>query len=174
VRESLQRFNHAIEIYPPYFQAWAERGHLHLAMGNRPDAMKDLEHALQLNPRYGPALRGLGLCQFQSGDYAAAVQTLERAAEVEPGNATNYYFMGIAGVALDRRDLARASLQKSLNLDPKASIRAHVHLASLFIKENRPREAAEELEIYLEAVPDPFDGDKLRSLLAQLQAQSKP
>jgi hypothetical protein len=37
-----------------------------------------------------------------------------------------------------------------------------------------PRAAAREIEIYLEAVPDPFDGEKLRALLAQLRAQSKP
>ena len=168
-KESLEMFDRSIEIYPPYFQAWTERGHLRLAMENRPDAIKDFEHARQLNPRYGPALRGLGLCQFQLGDYAAAIQTLERAVESEPDNATDYYFMGVAGVALDRRELARAWLQKALNLDPKASVRAHVHLASLLIKEDRPKEAAEELEIYLDAVPDPFDGDKLRALLAQLR-----
>ena len=82
--------------------------------------------------------------------------------------------MGIAGVALDRRELARASLQKALSLDPTGSVRAHVHLASLLIKESRPQEAAQELEIYLEAVPNPFDGDKLRALLTQLRAQAKP
>jgi tetratricopeptide (TPR) repeat protein len=173
-KESLKKFDRSIELYPAYFQAWAERGHLRLAMGNRTDAMKDFEHACQLNRGYGPALRGLGLCQFQQDDYASAIQTLERAVEAEPTNATDYYFLGIACVALDRRELAHASLQKALSLDPQASVRAHVHLASLLIKENRPGEAAREIEIYLEAVPDPFDGEKLRALLAQLRAQSKP
>ncbi len=92
----------------------------------------------------------------------------------EPGNATDYYFLGIADVALDRRDEARAALHKALSLDPVASVRAHVHLASLLIKEHRLSEAAAEIELYLDAVPHPFDDAKLRALLARLQAASEP
>jgi tetratricopeptide (TPR) repeat protein len=89
-------------------------------------------------------------------------------------SSTDYYFMGVAGVALDRSEQARAAQQKALNIDPAGSVRAHVHLASLLIKENCPQEAAREVEIYLKAVPNPFDGEKLRALLSQLQAGSKP
>jgi predicted Zn-dependent protease len=81
---------------------------------------------------------------------------------------------GIAGVALDRREQARAALQKALSIDPTASVRAHVHLASLLIKERRPQEAAREIEAYLEAVPNPFDAEKLHALLAQLRAAPDP
>jgi len=172
--QSLKKFDLSIELFPSYFQAQAERGHLLMAMEKLPEATKDFEHALELNARYGPALRGLGLCEFQRGKYAEALQDLERATDAEPGNATNYYFMGIAGVALDRREQARAALQKALSLDPVASVRAHVHLASLFIKENRPQEAAHEIEFYLEVVPNPFDEEKLRDLLSRLRAASKP
>jgi hypothetical protein len=40
--------------------------------------------------------------------------------------------------------------------------------------ENRPQEAAREIEIYLKAVPNPFDGEELRALLFRLQTGSKP
>jgi tetratricopeptide (TPR) repeat protein len=171
--QSLKKFGRSIELFPSYFQALAERGHLLMAMGKVPEALKDFEQALELNARYGPALRGSGLCKFQQGKYAEAIQDLERATDAEPGNATNYYFMGIACVALDRRDQARAALHKALSIDPVASVRAHVHLASLLIKENHPQEAAKEIEIYLEAVPNPFDAEKLRVLLSQLRAAAK-
>jgi tetratricopeptide (TPR) repeat protein len=108
-----------------------ERGHLLIAMRKMSEAMKDFEHALELNARHGPALRGSGLCKFQQGKYAEAIQDLERAAAAEPGNATNYYFMGVAGVALDQSEQARAALQKAISIDPVGSVRAHVHLASL-------------------------------------------
>lgn len=82
--------------------------------------------------------------------------------------------MGIADVALDRDEQACAALQKALSIDPAGSVRAHVHLASLLIKENRPQEAAREIEVYLKAVPNPFDAEKLRALLFRLRAGSKP
>jgi tetratricopeptide (TPR) repeat protein len=128
----------------------------------------------QLKPPMNPALRGSGLCQFQQGNYSEAFEDLECAFDAEPENSTDYYFLGIAGVALVRREQAHAALEKALSIDPVASVRAHVHLASLLIRENRPQEAAQEIETYLKAVPNPFDGEKLRALLSKLRAAPKP
>lgn len=172
--ESLKKFARAIELFPGYFQALAERGLLLLSMGNVPEALKDFQHALDLNSHYGPALRGSGLAKFQQNKYADAVQDLERAVDAEPGNATNYYFMGIAEVALDRREQARASLQKALSIDPVSSVRAHVHLGTLLIRENHPQEAAKEIETYLDAMPNAPDAEKLHAIIAQLRAAPKP
>jgi cytochrome c-type biogenesis protein CcmH/NrfG len=105
--------------------------------------------------------------------HAIVIQDLERATDAEPGNATNCYYIGVDSVALDRREQARAALQEALSIDPVASVRAHVHHASLLIKENHPPEAAKEIEAYLQAVPDPFDAEKLRALLSQLRAAAK-
>jgi len=171
--QSLMKFNRSLELFPSYLQAFAERGHLLLTLGKLSEAMKDFEHALELEGRYGPALRGSGLGKFQQRKYAEAIQDLKRAADAEPGNATNHYFLGIAAVALDQREQARAALQKALSIDPASSVRAHVHLASLLIKENHPQEAAREIEIYLKAVPNPFDEDRLRALLSELRAASR-
>jgi tetratricopeptide (TPR) repeat protein len=171
--ESMQKFNRSIELFPAYFQALTERGYLSITMGKMPEAAKDFEAALLLNPRYGPALRGSGMCKFQQGKYAEALPDLEHAADAEPENATTYYFMGVVEVALDRREPARAALQKALSLDPVASVRAHVHLATLLIREKRPQEAAMELETYLNTVPDPPDAEKLRAILAELRSPPK-
>ncbi len=167
--DSLKKFSRSIELFPSYFQALSERGLLLLTMGRVGEAMKDFQHALELNARYGPALRGSGLGKFQQNRFADAVQDLELAADAEPGNATIYYFMGIADVALDRREEARAALLKALSIDPTTSVRAHVHLATLLIRERRPQEAAQELETYLNAVPNPPDAEKLRAILAELR-----
>ncbi len=169
--QSLESFNRSIELFPPFFQAFAERGHLLIAMGRAPDAAADFARALELNSRYGPALRGSGICKFQQGKYAEAVQDLARAADAEPGNATVYLFMGTSYVALDRREPARAALEKALSLDPSAAVRAHVHLANLYLKENRLQEAAGELQAYLKIVPDAPDAEKLRAIEAQLRAR---
>ncbi len=163
--ESLKKLTRAIEIYPTYFQALAERGHLQITMGNLVGALTDFNRALALNPRYSPALRGAGMCKFRAGKYAEAILDLEHATDAEPDNAVNYYLMGIADVALDRREQGRAALQKALSLDPVASVRAHVHLATLLIRENRPNEAAQEIGTYLEAVPDAPDKEKLQGIL---------
>ena len=54
-------------------------------------------------------------------------------------------------------------------LDPVGAARAHVHLASLWIKQDRPREAVAELEAYLAAAPQAPDAEKWRALAGQLR-----
>ncbi len=166
---SLKRYGRAIELFPEYFQAFTERGSLLMTLGRLPEAAKDYRRALEINPRWGPALRGAGLCRFQQNRFAEAIQDLQKAADLEPGNGTNYYFMGLAWLGLDRPEQARADLEKALSLDSKAYVRAHVHLASVLIKEKRPEAAAQQLEIYLKAQPHPFDEEKLRALLKKLR-----
>lgn len=170
--KALKSLDRAIELYPSYFQAFAERGQLKLSMDQVTEAAEDIAKALDLNPRYGPALLGAGMCLFQQGNYTEAIRYLNGAAEVEPRNATNYFFLGLANLALDRRDTARAAFQKALNLDPKAAARAHVHLANLFIKEGRPADAIAELDAYLMVVPRAPDANKLRALASQLRSQA--
>lgn len=172
--QSLDSFNKAIQIHSEYFQAITERGHLYIAMNQPAMAARDFTRALEIIPRYGSALRGAGLCAFQQGQYVEAIGYLRRAADVEPGNATNFLFIGTANLALDQREQARAALQKALSLDPAGSARAHVHLANLYLKENRRQEALQEIESYLKAVPEAPDAAKLRQVLTQLQSSGKP
>lgn len=169
--KAIASFSRSIELYPEYFQAYAQRGHLLIAAGRIESAAKDFSRALEINSGFEPAMRGAGICKIQEGRYDEARRDLERAVSIEPRDAAAHLFLGFANTALDRRDDARIALQKALSLDPVASARAHVHLANLDLKENRNQEAARELEAYLAAVPNAPDAAKLRALLSQLQRQ---
>jgi len=169
--KALNSFNHAIELFPEYFQAFAQRGHLRLSMGKFVEAEKDFGQALELNAQYEPALRGTGICKIREGKYADALKELDQAVTLEPRDASAYLFLGFANASLDRREKARAALLKALSLDAVGSARAHVYLANLDMKENRNREAAAELEAYLAQVPNAPDADKLRVLLTKIKSQ---
>jgi tetratricopeptide (TPR) repeat protein len=171
--KALASFSRAIAQFPEFFQAFAERGHLRIGLGDASGAAADFDQALRINPAYGPALRGAGLCDFQQTRFSDAVLHLEKAADAEPWNATTYLFLGASNLALDRREQARAALSKALAIDPTGAARAHVHLANLSIKENRPHDAVAELDAYLATAPTAPDTEKLRTLAAQLHAQLK-
>ncbi len=169
---ALECLNRAIEIFPKYFQAFAERGHLRISMMEPSEAAADFAHALELNDRYEPALRGLGICNFQEGKLEDAIRYFEQAVSEAPVNAIDHLFLGICNARLNRPDAARAGLHKALAIDPIGAARAHVHLAHLSIKENRPQDAIAELEAYLAALPDAPDADTQRGLIRQLRRQS--
>jgi tetratricopeptide (TPR) repeat protein len=170
--KALASFDFAIKIFPSYFQAIAGRGHLNIAMGQTVEAAQDFAHALDLDDRYEPALRGSGLCKFQAGRFAESIGDFERAASEAPGNFVNHLFIGMAYYALDRRDAARSALQKALSVDPMGAVRAHVHLANLWIKESRSPEAIAEIRAYLAKMPNAPDAEQWRAVAIQLQRRS--
>ncbi len=167
--KSLQSLNRAIKLFPGYFQALAERGHLQVSLLRPKEAEADFTRALKLNTRYEPALRGLGICRFQEGRFEDAIACFERAISEAPGAAVDYLLLGICNAQLGRQDAARAALHRALVLDPAGAARAHVHLANLEIKENRPQDAIAQLEAYLAALPNASDADSQRRLIAQLR-----
>jgi tetratricopeptide (TPR) repeat protein len=170
---ALESYSRSIDIFPIYIQAYAGRGHLRIASMQVEEAAADFSHALKLDNSYEPALRGLGICRFQQENYEGALEYFERAIAVSPRNAINHLFSGICHMQLDRYDVARAALEKALAIDPRSAVRAHVHLANLWIKENRPKEAIAELEDYLAAVPNAPDAEKQRAILKQLRGKVK-
>ena len=171
--EALLSLTRAVESFPEYFQALAERGDLLVARRALDEAAADFERALKANAYYEPALRGAGYCKLEARDFAAAANYLERAATADPARAGTHLLLGVARLELDRRDDARQSLQQALKLDPVGASRAHIHLANLYARERRFKEAADELHLYLEtAVADP-DAPEMRKIEARWRALAK-
>ncbi|RPJ86895.1 MAG: hypothetical protein EHM18_03885 [Acidobacteria bacterium] len=167
--KAVSALSKAIELYPEYFQAFAERGHVRLAMGKPAEAAADFTRALEINPVCGPALRGAGICKFGQGNYAEAIKDLESASTIEPNVARTFLLLGVAYLSTNRPEAAHSALARSVSLDPKGSVRARVYLANLAIQQNQPQEAIAQLDAYLTDAPNAPDGDKVRALRAQLQ-----
>jgi Tfp pilus assembly protein PilF len=171
--KALESFTKAIDSYSNYFQALAERGELLIARSQIAEAIVDFERALKLNEDCAPALRGLGYCYLEQQKFPEATQYLERAASVEPAVANTHLFLGIASLALNRRDVARQALQEALKIDGKGAVTAHIYMADLLAREKRYEEAADELRIYLDAKPDAPNAARLKAKEAELRTRAK-
>ena len=171
--QAMSSFTRAIELYPEYFQALAARGELRIAMNQAAEAIEDFHAALKLNDAYEPALRGAGYCNLTQQKYAEAVEYLDRATAIKPDNAQTWLFLGIASLALDRREPARQSLQRALSLDAERGVTAHIYLADLYAREQRYREAADELQAYLKAKPKAPNAERLKQREAELRERAK-
>ena len=170
--KALQSFSRAVELYPEYFQALAERGDLRVGRRELAGAAEDFALALKANPRYGPALRGAGYCKLEGREFDEAASYLERATSAQPDQANTYLLLGIAYLELDRREQARAALIKALGFNTARELRAHIYLGNLFARERRYQEAAEELRKYLEANPADPEAANLKAVEAQWRALS--
>ena len=173
IDKALDSLTRAIDSYPGYFQALAERGEIFIAKNQIAEAIEDFTKAFKLNEDWGPALRGLGFCYLEQQKFAEAVQYLEHAIQVDPTVANTHLFLGIATLAIDRRDAARKALQEALKLDSKGAVSAHIYLADIHAREERFKEAANELRIYLDARPDAPNAARLKAKEAEMRARAK-
>ncbi|HEV7893264.1 MAG TPA: tetratricopeptide repeat protein [Pyrinomonadaceae bacterium] len=165
--KALQSYTRAVELYPEYFQALAERGDLLVTRRKLAEAAADFERALKLNPQYAPALRGSGYCKLEKREFAEAAKDFEKAVSAQPDNANTYLLLGIAYLELDRRAAAKEALFKALGSGSRQELRAYIYLANLYARGRQYKEAAEELHKYLEAVPTDPEAAKLRAIEAR-------
>ncbi len=171
--KALILFNEAIDLYPDYVAALTERGGLRMQQTELAEAEKDFARALALNAKFVPALRGLGYCQIQQKNFAAAVSNLENAFVLEPNSALTLMLLGYGNLSLDRYDAAKQCLQQALKLGAESVQRARVYLAEVYAHEQKFKEAAEEIQIYLKLNPQAADAAALKEMVAKWQAQGK-
>lgn len=172
-QQALTEFNQAIELYPEYFQALTERGNLLMQQNNLAESEADFVRALRLNDKYPPALRGLGYCQIQQRQFPAAVSNLEKAFVLEPDAPLTLLLLGYANLSLNRYEEAKQCLQRALKLGPESAARAHVYLAEIYTREQKFKEAADEIHAYLRLKPDAADAGNLRKLEEEWRARGK-
>jgi tetratricopeptide (TPR) repeat protein len=170
--KAFQSFSRAIELYPEYFQALAERGDLHVLQRKLSEAATDFERALKTNPRYAPALRGAGYCKLEKREFTEAAKYLEQAITIQPDYANAYLLLGITYLELDRREQAKAALIKALSFNTSRELRTHIYLGNLYAREGQYTEAAEELRKYLEANPADPDAADLKAVESQWRARA--
>jgi len=173
-QQALTQFNQAIELYPEYFQALTERGNLLMQQNKLAESEADFVRALQLNDKYAPALRGLGYCQIQQRQFPAAVSNLEKAFVLEPNSPLTLLLLGYANLSLSRYEEAKQCLQQALKLNPESAARARIHLAEIYAREEKFKEAADEIRAYLKVKPDAADAVNLRKMEEEWRTRSKP
>lgn len=170
--KALQSLTRAVEAFPEYFQALAERGDLLIVSGKPAEAAEDFARALKVNPRYGPALRGAGYCKLEKREFEEAAKYLEQATTARPDDANAYLLLGIAYLELDRRGQSEAALVKALSFNTERELRALIHLGNLYAREGRYREAADQLRKYLDARPADPAAAELKEVEARWRARA--
>lgn len=171
--KALENLTKAVEIFPEYFRALAERGELLLGTGKCVEAAADFERVLKLDERYSPALRGAGFCMLEQQQFPEAARYLMRALHAEPNDASAHLFLGVALIQLNQTEVAREELLEALKLDRAGATSAHIYLADIHARNRRYKEAADELQTYLRAKPTAPNAARLKAKEADLRVRAQ-
>lgn len=168
---ALTELDKAINLYPDYFQAFAEKGLVQINTGHTNEALDNFGRAIEIFPAYEPAVSGAGYCMLTLGKYDLSAALLEKAVYLDATRAQNLLFLGIANLALSRWQKAQEALERALKLNAAESSAARLYLADAFAGQRLYTRAADELRTYLQLNPGAPNADRLRQREKHWRAQ---
>jgi Flp pilus assembly protein TadD len=127
-------------------------GYVYTALEKRNEARSEYERAMQLDPKMPEAALNLGMLLLDQ-EPAAAAAPLQRAVELLPTQSRPRTLLGLAYEKLGDLKNAASSYEGALALDPKDT-ETSLHLAQLYLRENRTADAEAKFRGVLSTEPD--------------------
>jgi cytochrome c-type biogenesis protein CcmH/NrfG len=107
-----------------------------------------------------------------SKNYAEAESQARLGLQKQPNSGFGQFVLGASLARSHKLSEAEQALRRALELDPSIH-KAHLELVSIFLAQDRAKDAISELQLFLKAAPnDPLAG-KAQEVLARLQNSHK-
>lgn len=142
----------ALKDHPKSDRLIFMRGVLYAMQDEFDLAEKDFELSARLAPQANLGYIGLGVTYLERGNDAQAVQVLRQQLRQNPSDAALLYLLaeGLLRSHPSPQDAAygeaQKALEKSISLNPKLCL-PHVSLATIYLDEDRPKDAVVQLEL---------------------------
>jgi tetratricopeptide (TPR) repeat protein len=141
-------YRRAVVRDPECAVAYNQLGYCEYRLGQRSEALEDLEKSCGLAPGNADYLYNAGLIDYQMSRWAESVRMFEKAASVNPRSPEYRNALGVAEIAMTNDSRAIRAFRKALALDPKY-FKALVNLALLY---DRTGFSAEAVKFYRKAL----------------------
>ena len=185
--EAIEKFQHALRIFPKYFDAHLQLGNLFLKSGRPADAIAELDLAREINPNDERTYQSFGLLLMGQKNYGMAVAIFAEAGRLNPQNPMNALMRGIAlihhAAAIDPSDTAQRSsllaradqaLAQALSQSDNKMKPDSPTLALFYEMKGEPERAATELESYLRKAPQARNAEALKNEIKRLRDKTQP
>ncbi|QMS87841.1 tetratricopeptide repeat protein [Nostoc edaphicum CCNP1411] len=117
--KALQNFDRAIELYPQYLAAIANRGETYRLMERYEEALEDFNRAIELNPQDEWAIASRSLTHRSMERYEEALQDFNRAIELNPKYEWAIANRGFTYHLMKRYEEALEDFNRAIELNPK-------------------------------------------------------
>ena len=134
-----QEVEKALSLDPRSAEAYGAQSEVLDAEGRGDDAIEAVEKAIDLDPSYWRWPLLLGHYYFTGGKLQEAAEQFEKAVRLSPDNALALRNLGLTQLQLNQFDEARASLEKSAQIQPAFEV--YSDLAELYTSEGKFVEA---------------------------------
>jgi len=182
-KTAVEMFEKAVTIYPTFSQALGELGLLYMRTNKMDKAAKTYDALLALTPNdaaarlnYGIALYNVATSQLNDKKLDEAKETLTKAElqlrqalKTNSTSPTGHYYLGLIMIKSKRYPEAQQELESAIANGGQDLALAHKYLGGLYMSSNRPKDAADQLEKYLELDPKAPEAEKIRGTIKELR-----
>jgi len=175
----------AVAAYPNFPLALSDLGVQYMKLGQMDKAAETLEALLKLKPNDPTAHLDLGIALYnlstslltdkkvdESLQKVSQAETqLREALKLNGQGPTAHYYLGLSLIKLKRYDEAQNELETAIKNGGANLALAHKFLGGLYMSSRRNKEAADELEKYLQLDPKAANADQIRGTIKDLRAK---
>ncbi len=167
--KALQKLNRAIVLYPSYAAAYNNLGVVY-GHTNEPKREREaLENAVSLDDHFVAAKVNLAKLCLREHDSVEAEKLLENSLRVQPNSVETMTLLAEAQLLNGHFDAAIATAHNVHALPHQNFAVIHYIAARSLEHENRPKDALEELQIFLTEEPTGARADHVREEIAKLK-----
>jgi tetratricopeptide (TPR) repeat protein len=171
ITEAIERFKHAIELYPGYLMARNDLGVQYLKLKRTTEAVEQFEGAIEINSKaFNPRLN-LGIALVNRMKYNDAIDHLTQAISINSSSPAAHLYLGIATLETDDLVTALREIDTSQSMGgPEYSV-AYYFRAQVAMKKGEREHAISQLNAYLQKAPTGEYAAKARALLEEVKHQ---
>jgi tetratricopeptide (TPR) repeat protein len=173
IAQGIEGLEQSLKIFPNYFLALERLGLEELKREKFLTAKKLLGDCVRVNPRSFRCWYGLGYSAYSLQESSDAVDALKKTVEIDASSAASFFVLGLSQRRMGQYQDAEDSMLKAKALDNGRTSAINWNLALLYAHNlKRYKDAAAELELFLEADPKNPDAGNIKKLINQFQNRS--
>lgn len=184
-QKAVEQLKAAVDLYPQFSLALSDLGVQYLRLGQMDKAAATYEALLKLTPRDATAHRDLGIALYnlssallsekkldESGEKLGQSEAhLREALKLKSTGPTVHYYLGLTLIRLRKYAEAEKEMEFTIANGGENLALAHKYLGGLYLSNKRHKEAADELEKYLQLDPKARDGEQIRTTIKELRSK---
>jgi tetratricopeptide (TPR) repeat protein len=175
----------AVTVSPNFTMALSDLGAQYLKLFQWTKAADTFEALLKLKPNDATAHLDLGIATYNIGmallkdnkadegaqKLALAESHLREALKLKSTGPSAHYYLGLALIKLKRYDEAQSEMEATIKNGGDNIADAHKYLGGLYMSARRNKEAADELDKYLQLNPKAADADRIKGTVKDLRSK---
>jgi hypothetical protein len=164
-------FSNAVKLHPDFAVALSELGVQYMMLRQMDKAVETYEALLKLKPTDPLAHLNLGIALYNQKKLPDAETHLREALKLNSSGPTAHYYLGLTLVGLKRYEEGQKEFELTISNGGDNLALAHRYLGGLYMNFKRNKEAADELEKYLQLDPKANDAERIKGTIKDLRSK---